>query len=373
MPIPVTIPLINPNEPEALLAALHVQAGNRVETGQILATLETTKSIFELAAEASGYLAGWQAAAGQTVRAGDVLGYIAETPEWLPEPAHAAPTQVAQAELIIPAGVRLTAPARGLVEKHRLDPALLPVGPLVTEAMVRVLLSPDEAAPLAEPGQEGATENKTFDPRLILVYGGGGHGKSVIELLRSLHSYEIVGVLDDGIPAGELVLGVPVLGGAEKLPELYNLGIQQAVNAVGGIGRLDVRLEVFRRLRQAGFSFPTSVHPTAFVEDSAHLADGVQVFPLAYVGSSAEVGFGCLINTGAIVSHDCKLADTCNLSPGATLAGGVEIGEGALVGMRATVNLYVKVGARARIGNGATVKSDVPANGIVPAGSTWPR
>lgn len=371
MPIPVTIPLINPNEPEALLAALHVKEGSRVEAGQILAALETTKATFELAAEASGYLAGLQAAVGQTVRAGDVIGWIAEQPDWQPEPMPAPPAPAAPAKMVIPAEIRMTAPARALLEKHHIDPSRLPAGALVTEAMVRALISPDETSPQPETGQ--AVETGTFDPRLIVVYGGGGHGKAVIELLRSLHTHEIVGVLDDGIPAGEQVLGVPVLGGAEMLPELYKKGMRLAVNAVGGIGKLEIRLEVFRRLRQAGFSFPSSVHPTAFIEASARLSDGVQVFPLAYVGSSAEIGFGCIINTGAIVSHDCKLADTCNLSPGATLAGGVEIGEGALIGMRATINLYVKIGARARVGNGATVKGDVPANGIVPAGSLWPR
>jgi acetyltransferase-like isoleucine patch superfamily enzyme len=40
--------------------------------------------------------------------------------------------------------------------------------------------------------------------------------------------------------------------------------------------------------------------------------------------------------------------------------------------MGATINLRVSLGAGARIGNGATVKEDVPAKGIVRAGSTWP-
>jgi sugar O-acyltransferase (sialic acid O-acetyltransferase NeuD family) len=167
-----------------------------------------------------------------------------------------------------------------------------------------------------------------FDPSAILVYGGGGHGKALIDLLRVLHVYHAVAVIDDGLPAGGTVMGVPVYGGAEVLAELYAQGVRLAINAVGGIGNLDTRLKVFERLAGAGFSCPTLAHPSAVIEPSARLAAAVQVMPLAYVGSESEVGYGAIVNTGAIVSHDCRIGDYANLSPGAILAGEVEIGSG---------------------------------------------
>ena len=211
-----------------------------------------------------------------------------------------------------------------------------------------------------------------FDPTSILVYGGGGHGKALIDLLRSLGNYRIVGILDDGLPPGS-IMDVPVLGGGEMLPELYAQGIHLAINAVGGIGNAAVRVKVFHRLADAGFACPAVVHPSAVVEPSASLSPGVQVFAHAYIGSQARIGFGGIVNTGAIVSHDCQIGSYANLSPGAILAGEVQVGEGVLIGMGATVNLQVRIGERARIGNGATVKSDVPAGGVVRAGSVWPE
>jgi acetyltransferase EpsM len=211
------------------------------------------------------------------------------------------------------------------------------------------------------------------DPTAIIIYGGGGHGKSLIDLLRALGSYHLAGVVDDGKPAGGDVLGVPLLGGGEVLGELYRSGVRMAVNAVGGIGNLAPRLQVFGRLAEAGFDCPGVVHPAAWVEPSASLAKGVQVFPHAYVGSDAHVGFGCIVNTGAILSHDVVLGDYSNISPGAILAGAVEVGERALIGMGVTINLEVKVGAGARIGNGATIKRDVPAGSVVHAGTIWPK
>ena len=214
------------------------------------------------------------------------------------------------------------------------------------------------------------TEHQPLDP--LLIYGGGGHCKAVIDLARALGKYRIVGILDDHLPVGDDVLGVPVLGGSEKLPEIYASGVLLAANSVGGIGNYRVRLNVFEWLAQAGYTCPALIHPAAFVEPSASIAEGVQVLPTAYIGSAAQLGFGTIINAGAIISHDCKIGRVANISPGAMLAGGVTIEDYAQVGMGVTINLNITIGSQARVGNGATVKADVPAGGRVYAGMIWP-
>jgi sugar O-acyltransferase (sialic acid O-acetyltransferase NeuD family) len=212
-----------------------------------------------------------------------------------------------------------------------------------------------------------------FDPNAVVIYGGGGHGKTVIEMVRALGTYQIIGVIDDSMEEGGSILGVPILGNADALVKLYDQGIRLAVNAVGGIGNLPVRVIVFERITKAGFVCPAVVHPAAFIEPSAKISAGSQIFPHAYVGSDTRVGFGSIINTGAIISHDCILEDHVNISPGAILAGEVRVGTRVLIGMGVTINLGVQIGANTRIGNGATVKRDVPPKSIVPAGGTWPE
>ena len=205
----------------------------------------------------------------------------------------------------------------------------------------------------------------------IIIYGAGGHAKTVISLLRLL-GWEIAGIIDDGVAAGTVVSGVQVLGGAEKLPGLRAEGIEHAVNAVGGIGNYTIRWNIFERLRRLSFRFPTLIHPTAFVEDSVSLADGIQVLAQSYISSESTVGFGTLINAGVVISHDGKIGQCVNLSPGAMLAGEVTVEDFAQIGMGATINLGLTVGSRARVGNGATVKADVPAEGRGYAGTVWP-
>jgi acetyltransferase EpsM len=362
-PIAVQFPLINPNEPEAMLAAVHVQEGQRVKRDEVLCTLETTKSAADLLAEVDGYVAGLQHAAGDSVSAGEIFCYLAEEPGWSPpEPDQAA----SRGEIAAPPGLRITQPALALAKEKGLDLGKLPVGPLITESMLRPLV--EQAVQPAYALPQGP-----FDPTAILVYGGGGHGKSLIDLLRALGSYRIAGIVDDGVEAGTRIMDLPVLGSSTVLAGLAEKGVRLAVNAVGGIGNISVRIQVFQKLAQAGFACPAVVHPSAWVEPSASLAAGVQVFPQAYVGSEAQLGYGAIVNSGAVVSHDCRVGDYANISPGAILAGEVQVGPAALVGMGATINLQVKIGAGARIGNGATVKSDVPEKGVVRAGAIWPQ
>lgn len=371
MAIPVLVPLINPNEPEAKLVSVNIVEGQRVLRGEVLCTLETTKSTSELVAEIDGYILGLQYKSGDSVTAGDLFCHLADSNE--PNPVNAkirskqSPGREEKDDIhpdVLPEGLRITQPALDLAKQYQLDLAQLPFDTLITERYIQKLLEKNIPA---------SSSLSVFDPTKVIIYGGGGHCKSLIELLRSLGNLRIHGIIDDKLAVGTTVLGCPVLGGEDSLSEMQMQGIRLAVNAVGGIGNIQSRVNVFERLIQSGFTFPILIHPSAFVESSARLSPGVQVFPHAYIGSEAQVGFGAIINTGAVISHDCSVGDYANISPGALLAGGVLIGDRALVGMGVTINLRVSVGPNARIGNSTTVKEDVPSGHVLRAGSVWPE
>ena len=367
----IKIPLLNPNEPESLLADLHIQQGQRVAVGDLICTLETTKSTAEVQAEESGFVIGLRLKVGQTVRAGEILGYLADSPD-TPPPQEAVSASLPAAEFVIPEGLRITQPALNLAKQAGVDLRQFPAGALVTESAVQAAIQKTAQPARAYNGPDLNPPLFPFDLTRIIIYGGGGHGKSVIELIRRLGIYQIAGIIDDGLTAGTTIMDVPVLGGGDILPQLSAQGIRLAANAVGGIGNVAVRIKIYQRLAQAGFAFPILIHPSAVVEASVKIAPGVHIFPMAYVGSEVQLGFGSIINTRAIVSHECKIGAYANLSPGSILAGEVQVGEGTLVGMGANINLQVKIGRLARLGNGSIIKSDIPDNGIVRAGGVWP-
>jgi sugar O-acyltransferase (sialic acid O-acetyltransferase NeuD family) len=349
--------LVNPNEPEARLAMLAVRNGQAVQAGDPVAMLETTKAAQELVAEQAGFIAGLRAEVGASLRAGDVLCWIAAAASW--RPGHTPSPSEAPAE-----GRRVTAPARAAAKQAGLDLAVFPTDRLITEAMVLAHLAASRRLDLPA-GPFGETD--------LLVFGGGGHGKSLIELIRTVGAYRVAGIVDDSLPPASEVLGVTVLGGRDVLAELRRRGLRLAANAVGGIGDARRRIQVFDALREADFECPPLIHPTAWLESTAQVQPGAQILPLAYVGSEALVGRGVIVNTSAVVSHDCRIGDYANLAPGALLAGGVEVGEAALIGMGVSVHLGVRIGRMARCGNGAVISADVPEGAIVRAGSVWPE
>ncbi|MCD6576567.1 MAG: NeuD/PglB/VioB family sugar acetyltransferase [Anaerolineaceae bacterium] len=212
-----------------------------------------------------------------------------------------------------------------------------------------------------------------FDPTKVIIYGGGGLSKMIIETVRAMSTYQIIGVIDDNMTKGTDVIGAPVIGGADLLPQLMKDGIRLAVNSVGGIGNYKIRLDVFHTLAREGFVCPVIIHPSAYVDPSARLESGVLVLAQSYVSGNAVIGIGTLINNSVVVSHDCVLGVCTNLSPGAKIAGDVTIDDFAQLGMNATVNIGVKVGKECLVGNGATVKKDVPPGTRVYAGTIWPK
>ena len=378
----VTIPLLNPNEREVSIAALHVSERQKVKKGDLICTIETTKSVADIEAERDGYILNLSFREGDFANAGDVLCYLADTPTWKPPVlddesmlSSNASQLYSGSEIEIPNGLRISKPALALAQEHDLNLESLPTSEMITkERLFRIINQIETNKPQSKVRKikEDQIPQKEYNPNALIVYGGGGHGKAVIELIRALNIYEIAGILDDGIDAETEIMGIPVFGGEEVLSVVFNRGIRLAVNAVGGIGDIKIRSIVFKKLLENGFECPTVIHPKAFFEPSSEIYSGVQIFPHAYIGSETKINFGAIINTGAIISHDCILDDHVNISPGAILAGMVHVEQSVLIGMGVTVNLGVNIGEGARIGNGATIKGDVPQKTIIRAGSIWP-
>ena len=169
---PIPIPLLNTNEPEALLVSLEAAEGDELTPDQVIAVIETTKSTGEIRAEASGYLVGLRFSKGDTLHAGDVLAYIGDSPDArdLTLPPWAPVEKAAPQAKAGPDGLRITAPARKLAEEHGLNLESLPHGPLVTRQMVSVLIAEDKMPEPIPKGEKRVINWKNGDKFFEAVF-----------------------------------------------------------------------------------------------------------------------------------------------------------------------------------------------------------
>jgi UDP-perosamine 4-acetyltransferase len=197
-------------------------------------------------------------------------------------------------------------------------------------------------------------------PRVV-VLGAGGHAKVVIETLEEQGCYEIAGCTAEPDDVHDL-LGYPILGSDDLLPQLYERGLRHVMAAIGDNAR---RRRAAFRAREVGFILASAVSPRAVISGRARLGDGILIVRGAVVNALASIGEGTIINTGATVDHDCDVGPWVHVAPGVHLAGCVRVGEGALLGIGSSVLPGIRVGAWARVGAGAAVTRDVPDGATV--------
>lgn len=196
----------------------------------------------------------------------------------------------------------------------------------------------------------------------LLVWGGGGHGRVVADLVRAA-GYAVAGYVDrDPARLGETV---EPGGGRVVVSEadfLVGAAAGRCANGADGVTLAigDNRAREACLGRVPGLSAPALVHPSAVVSPSARLGRGTVVLPLAAVNAAAVLGDAVIVNTSAVVEHDCVLGDAVHVSPGAVLAGGVRVGARSWIGAGAAVVQGIRVGRDAVVGAGAVVVRDVP-------------
>ena len=203
----------------------------------------------------------------------------------------------------------------------------------------------------------------TFD---AVLFGAGGHARVLIDCLQCRQPSIALVLLD---PRSTLwktdLLGVPILGSDERLPELIRQGVRLFAVAVGSMGDCRRRQQLYKTALAHDLEPLTIVHPSAVCSRWTNLGAGTQVLPAAVLNAGASTGVNVIVNSGAIVEHDCILGDHAHVATGARLAGGVRVGEGAHIGAGAIVKEGMVIGEGAIVGAGAVVVKAVPARTVV--------
>lgn len=197
--------------------------------------------------------------------------------------------------------------------------------------------------------------------RPLILIGGGGHCKSVIEACRSC-GRKIIGVMDIPEKVGLNVLGIPIFATEEDIFKYVN--DVEFVVTVGFIKDSALRNRIFNHVKNAGGNFGTIVASSAHVSPYSEIGEGTVVLHGACVNACAKVGSNVIVNTLSNIDHDVVVADNCHISTCASLNGMCSVGDSTFIGSQSVVCQCVSICHDVVVGAGSVVTKDIHSPGV---------
>lgn len=195
----------------------------------------------------------------------------------------------------------------------------------------------------------------------LILIGGGGHCKSVIEVAESA-GVNILGVLDMPEEVGKQVLDYKVIGTDDDIPQYVDRA--EFIITVGFIKNPVIRIKLYNKVKEAGGKLATVIASTAHVSKYATIGEGTVIMHQAVVNAGAKVGVNCIINTFANIEHDAQIGDQCHISTGTMVNGDCKIGERVFVGSQSVLANGIEVGDDIIVGAGSLVRKSIKTPGL---------
>lgn len=189
----------------------------------------------------------------------------------------------------------------------------------------------------------------------ILLIGGGGHCKSVIDVVEQENIYTIAGIIDKKELIGQELFEYKVIDCDDNLELLFEQ-YKYAIVTVGQIKSSAIREKLFKKLKDIGYTLPIITSPLAYVSKHSYLGEGTVIMHHALVNANVTIGKNCIINTKSLIEHDSIVEDHCHVSTAAVINGGVKIKQGTFFGSNATSKELIEIEEKSFIKAGSIVK-----------------
>lgn len=196
----------------------------------------------------------------------------------------------------------------------------------------------------------------------LLLIGGGGHCRSVLDSVLSINTYEDIGIIDN---VNNTYAGIPTIGCDDDLPELLKKGWTDAFVTVGSIGITATRIRLYSLIKKLGFNIPVITDPSAVLAKDVIIKEGTYIGKKAVINAGTFVNECAIINTGAIIEHECTIGAFSHISPGAILCGEVKVGASTHIGAGSVIRQQIEIENDVLIGAGSVIVHNVPANVII--------
>ena len=190
----------------------------------------------------------------------------------------------------------------------------------------------------------------------IIVIGGGGHAKVVIDIIKN-NGYKAseIEILDDNLDIGSEILSCKVSGKVKDALK-YDKGTKFVI----AIGNNEVREKISNMYK---LDYTTFIHPSAVIGEDVNIGKGSVIMGGSVINSGTEIGKHSIINTSSTIDHDSNIGDFVHLSPGVHMGGTVNVGNRTWLGVGTSVKNNISIGSDTIIGAGSVVVKNVEEKG----------
>lgn len=185
----------------------------------------------------------------------------------------------------------------------------------------------------------------------IVIYGAGGFGREIACLLKAINEihpqWNLLGFIDDGIPAGVSNRYGKVLGNLEWLNNY-----QHPLSVAIAIANPKILLLVTTKTNNANINFPNLIAPNVsfYDKDSFQMGKGNIIFFGCRFSCDVQIGDFNLFNGFVALGHDVILGSYNILNPSVRISGEVVVGNGNFFGVQSIILQGKKIGNQTKIG-----------------------
>ena len=188
----------------------------------------------------------------------------------------------------------------------------------------------------------------------IAIYGSGGAGKEVFDLLQETPDerakWDEIVFIDDTVPSGEYWSCRRFT--FEDFRKTFG---PEEVRIVIAVGEPKFREDLYNRVKEAGYSLtPPILHRLAFASDTAVLGDGVVLQDGVRVSPETVMGENTFVNHRSMIGHNCVVGKHCQ-----------NIGDTVFAGVSSCIRDHTTVGEHTILSMGSVVLKDVRPYKIV--------
>lgn len=184
----------------------------------------------------------------------------------------------------------------------------------------------------------------------LLIYGCGGHARSVIDILVQDKPDISICIIDEKAVPNEVVGGFPVFREGKHEGSFFL--------AIGDNYR---RAEALKSNSEQNLI--SIISSKSHIGKQAIISRGVFIGNFAHIGPEAIIGRNSIVNNGAVVEHEVKIGAHCHVGPNASISGRCNVDDFVFVGVGATIIDSISICSDVVIGAGSVVVQNITEPG----------